>query len=129
MQKEEFVKNFLTVDIPDLETIETIDESFRQHLFTQWLWNNENKGNFGELRSKLHKLIDKPQFKGKETLDPTNYAQVSGSIGDLITKVEVNKTHAITVVVPQMLRQALFNEWDEKGYNVIRLLFHFGKKV
>lgn len=128
MQKEKFVKSFSTVDLPDLETIEMIDESFRQHLFAQWLWNNENKPSFDELRTKLHKLIEKPQIKHKEVLDPTNFEQVSGSIGELISKVEVNNTHAIHVVVPEMLRQALFDGWNEKenGFNVLRLLFHFG---
>lgn len=124
-QSEESVKNFYKIVLPNLETIESIDESFRQHLFAQWIFNNENK-RFAELRSKLNSFIEKPQFTRKEILDPSDYERVNESIGAMITQVEVNKTHEISVVVPQALRFALFEGWNEKGFNLVRLLFHYG---
>lgn len=125
-QNEESVKNFYKIDLPSLETIESIDQSFRHHLFAQWIFNNENKPRFAELKSKLHSFIEKPQIKRKEVLDPSDYERVNESIGSLITEVEVNKTHEIHVVVPEALRFALFEGWNEKGFNLISLLYHYG---
>lgn len=126
LRQEDFVKDFSKIVLPDLKTIEAIDESFRQHLFAQWTLNNDDSPRFIELKAKFHNLTGKPHVKRKESLDPTSYEQVNNSISSLITNVEVNKTHELHVVVPQSLRQALFDGWDEKGYSFARLLYHYG---
>lgn len=51
------------------------------------------------------------------------------TVESLLYKVEVNKTHELHVVVPQQLRQALFDGWEEKGYRFARLLYHYGIEV
>ena len=129
LRHEDYVKDFSKIVLPDLKTIEALDESFRQHLFAQWVLGNDDAPRFTELKAKFHDLTGKPQAKRKESLDPTNYEQVKISIPNLITDVEVNKTHELHVVVPEHLRQALFDGWEEKGYSFARLLYHYGIKT
>lgn len=129
LRQEDFIKDFSKVVLPDLKTIEAVDESFRQHLFAQWTLKNDNSARFSELRERFHELTGKPHAVKKESLDPTDYEQVKNSISRLITDVEVNKTHELHVVVPHNLRQALFDGWEEKGYSFARLLYHYGMAI
>lgn len=117
----------MKVELADLETIEEIDESFRQHLFAQWIMNNEPR--FGELKTKLHSFIKKPHIKSAPViLDPSKFDEVNRTIGNLITDIRVNKTHEIYVVVPEALRLALFERWEEKGYSFARMLYYYGNE-
>lgn len=117
----------MSVELPDLDTIETLDESFRQHVFAQWITHQEDKPRYKDLQKKLHKLIPKPEKSEKQTLDPTNYDLIKSTIGELITEVEYNKTQNIRIVVPEALRLALFEGWETKGINFIRILYHYCK--
>lgn len=117
----------MKVELPALETIEQIDESFRQHLFAQWVMDDDKKEDFEELKTKLKSFADNnAQFKNKENLDPTNYEYVNSKVGDLITEMDYNKTNTVRVVIPRALREVLFKGWEEKGFNFIRLLSHYG---
>jgi hypothetical protein len=115
----------LKVELPALETIEELDDGFRQHLFAQWVMNK----NIDELRTKFKSFAEEPQFKHKESLDPTNADLVKSKIGDLITEMKFNDTSNIKVAIPQALRFALFNGWEEKGYEFLRLLNHYGTET
>lgn len=120
------MKEFLKVELPALETIEKIDESFRQHLFAQWVMNKEKTENFDDLKTKLKSLTKETHIKYKETLDPANFVAINSKIGDLVTEIEYNQTHTARVIIPEALRQVLFKGWEEQGYDFIRLLFHYG---
>lgn len=127
LKQQDYVKDFMKVDLPDLKTVEAIDDSFRQLLFAQWIMN-DNSQKFSDLKTKFQNLTGKPQFKRKESLDPTDYELVKATVGSLITDIEFNKTNSIHVLVPQNLRLALFEGWEEKGYSFARILYHYGKK-
>lgn len=129
LKEEDYVKDFLKVELPALDSIEEIDESFRQHLFAQWVMNDKTE-NFAALKTKLKTFSDGRQtvVKRKEYLDPTNFELVKGKVGDLITEVDYNKTNTVKFVVPKALRLVLFKEWEDKGYSFIRLLSHYGAK-
>lgn len=124
-KQQGFVKDFLKVDLPDLKTIEALDDSYRQLLFAHWV-TNDNSQKFSDLKSKFQNLAEKPNFKRKESLDPTDYELVKGAVGDLITDFEFNKTHGIHVLVPHHLRLVLFSGWEEQGYGFARMLYHYG---
>lgn len=126
LKEEDYVKDFLKVELPALDTIEEIDESFRQHLFAQWVMNDK-KENFQELKTKLKTFSDETVIKHKEYLDPTNFELVNAKVGDLLTEVDFNKTHAVKFVVPKALRKVLFKGWEDKGYSFVRLLSHYGE--
>lgn len=121
------MKDFLKVELPDLETITAINESFRQHLFAQWILNKDDEPRFKALTSKLHNLTEKHPSTQKNYLDPTNYDLVN-QLGELIVDVEVNKTSKIKVAIPQDLRFALFDGWDNNGFIIIRVLYYYGKR-
>lgn len=124
---DDLIKTFLKVELPDLDAIETLDESFRQHVFAQWITHQEDKPRYKDLQKKLHKLIPKAGPSEKLDLNPTNYDLVKSTIGELITEVEYNKTQNIKIVVPEALRLALFDGWETKGINFIRILYHYCK--
>ena len=126
IKNEEPVKSFQTVTLPDLDKIEEIDESFRQHLFAEWVSKNENKPRFRELKTKLHELTPKAAMTDKIYLNPTKTDEVTKLIGELITDIKVNTTFELHVVVPQDLRFALFEGWEEMGSKFGRLLYHYG---
>lgn len=126
LKEQDYVKELLKVELPALETIEKIDESFRQHLFAQWVMNKEKTSNFDDLKTKLKSLTVQTPIKYKEALDPANFVAISNKIGDLITEVEFNSTHTAKVIVPEALRNVLFKGWEDQGYDFIRLLLHYG---
>lgn len=130
LKSDDVIKTFLSVELVDLDAIEELDESFRQFLFAQWILDNDEKPNFKDARAKLHKLLPKNDYKEKDgriILDPTTHEDVKSSIGQFLTKVDYNETYSIQVVVPEALRLALFDSWDKKGLNLVRVLYHYGK--
>lgn len=130
LKSDDVIKTFLSVELADLDAIEELDESFRQFLFAQWILDNDEKPKFKDARDKLHKLLPKNDYNekdGKIVLDPTMLEGVKSSIGQFLTEVEYNKTYSIRVVVPEALRLALFDGWDEKGLNLVRVLYHYGE--
>lgn len=122
LQRETYVQEFAKIELP--ETVEEIDESFRQLLFAHWVHNNNAE--FGELKTKLHSFIEKPHVKQTKHLNPTDSAEL-GVVGSLLADVEFNKTSHTRFVVPEALRFALFDGWDEKGINLVRVLNHYGE--
>ncbi|CRK86823.1 CLUMA_CG000652, isoform A [Clunio marinus] len=129
VKQEDYFKDFLKVDSPDIMSIESIDENFRKYLFAQWILNKDDKPEFAKLRNKLHSFMEKPHIKHKQMLDPTNYDQVKHTLNELITEVEVNKTHSLHVVVPNDLRFALFDDWEGKGLDLVHLLSNYAKSL
>lgn len=109
----------------DLDTIEVLDESFRQHIFAEFLKDNFDKPSYKDLRKKVREFIPKVNYKdikgtGRVPLDPTNYESVNKTIGQYLVEVDYNKTQTIKVVVPGSIRSALFDGWEDKGMNLIK---------
>jgi hypothetical protein len=123
-KEEDFVKDFLKIELPS--KIDTIDDKFRQHLFAQWIVSSEPKSKFQEMKAKLPD--SRPSYKTKVRLDPSKHDLVVSAIGDLITKTQVNETTSVSFVVPTALRSVLFEGWEEKGFDFVRLLLPYGKK-
>lgn len=124
LNEEDFVKDFLKVELPD--NITEVDENFRQHIFAQWLMNNHKTPEFDKLMSKFHKLNKEAPVKEKKYIDPTNFESVNSTVGELLTIMEYNKTDTIKILVPQALRLALFKGWEDQGFNFVRMLAHYG---
>ena len=60
-------------------------------------------------------------------VDPSQTAEARKSFGDLIFNVEFNKTHEMHLVVPEDLKEALFDGWQQHGMNFVRVLSHYGE--
>lgn len=128
-QQEDFVKDFLKVELPALETIEEIDESFRQHLFAQWVsYVDKPTPRFNELKTKLKSLINKKQITGTVRLNPADFKNVEKEIGEMMTEMDFNSTAKVKMVVPQDLRLVLFKDWENHGLRFVQLLYNYGEK-
>lgn len=121
--EHDFVKEFQKVELPELETITEINESFRQKLFVDWL---TSPAKFKDLNAKLKHLTPKVKVSKVEYIDPNDKAAIK-DFEELVVAVELNKTSTIRVLVPQHLRDILFEGWEEKGMELVRLLFHYGE--
>lgn len=128
-ENEDFVKEFSKVTQPDIKALEEIDENLRQFLFAQWILNNEDKSSFTESKEKLKSLIKQnyKYSKKRVELDPTQPDLVKSQIGELVSEVKYNETFTMNVVVPNGLRMALFEGWEEKGFEIFPLLYPFGE--
>jgi hypothetical protein len=120
---EEFYMTFDDVELPDIDSIKEIDDIFRQNLFYEWL---KNSPQFKELTKKFHDLSEDEDVKNQVRIDPSKAEDIA-KISDLIAKVEFNNTNSLHIVVPEMLRHALFAGWDKQGFQFMRLLFPYGK--
>lgn len=123
---EDFFKDFPIENLPD--EINEIDDILRQHMFAAWLNGNDEK--FNKLKNKFESLDQDenvPVTKLKY-VDPSQTAEAHKSFGDLIFNVEFNKTHEMHLVVPEDLKEALFDGWQQHGMNFVRVLSHYGEK-
>lgn len=124
---EDFFKDFPVESLP--AEINEIDDILRQHMFAAWLNSNDEK--FNKLKNKFEEL-DKDEIVPVTKLkyfDPSQNAEARKSFGDLIFGVEFNKTHQMHLVVPEDLKEALFDGWNDHGMTFVRVLSHYGKKI
>lgn len=120
--EQDFVQEFLKVELPELETITEIDESFRQKLFAEWITSPPK---FKDLHNKLKTLTPKIKASKVEYIDPSSEPAMK-NFDDLVITMETNKTFTARILVPKQVRNVLFDGWEDKGINLIRLLFHYG---
>ena len=123
------------------EPINEIDDNFRRALFAHWL---KNDSHFSDLKSQFHKLVAKNQVQEEVAqtrhevvsatgnsnlmlLNPMNVSAVKETIGAALSTIFVNGTY-VNVIVPEALRNALFNDWEEKS-SVLQLMWAFAKDM
>ncbi|XP_059612967.1 uncharacterized protein LOC132259376 isoform X2 [Phlebotomus argentipes] len=130
--REEYVEEMLAEELPD--PIAEIDDNLRRHLFGQWV--RGNKIGFDVLKTTFKTL----EFNGTEDgqtagrgrsgmvmLNPTNVSALNETIGGALSTVQVNETY-VNVIVPERLRNALFDGWEDKS-KVIHLLWSFARDM
>lgn len=127
LAEQDFVQEFLKVNLPSIDTIEEIDEHFRQYLFAQWI-TNDRSPEFVKLRTKLRSFSNKTEVLHKIDLNPANFEHVEREIGDMTTEMKFNDTSKVNFVLPYNLRFALFSGWEDKGFSIVRLLHYYGKE-
>jgi hypothetical protein len=123
---EEFFKNFPSVELPELESIDEISEPLRQHMYAEWL--KKDQGRFRELKAKFNGLYSEDQnVKSVVELDPSRLDSVKNAVGELVDDVQFNNSHVMHLIVPNKLRLALFDGWKDQNYAFVRLLAHYGE--
>lgn len=60
-------------------------------------------------------------------LDPTDVNSINDTIGGALSTIQVNGSY-INVIVPEVLRKALFVDWEDQP-NVLLLLFAFARDM
>lgn len=123
VSEEEYIQEFMNIELPEL--IEVIDENFRRKLFASWVKNDKI---FSTLKE-TYKELDTYQLPEKlklQYIDPTQLDAVNSTIGENFVVVNFNKT-LVHLIVPQPVRSALFDRWQDKGDDMMRLLTTFGK--
>lgn len=122
---EDFFKDFPIEKLPN--EINDTDDILRQHMFAAWLNGNDEK--FTNLKNKFESL-DKdenvPVTKLKY-IDPSQTAEARNFFGELIFEIEFNKTHQMPLVMPEDLKEALFDDWNNHGMSFVRILSHYGE--
>lgn len=124
---EGFLKDFPNETLPNLNEITEISDVLKQHMFATWL--NGNDGQFNKLREKFESLDVDEDVVVKKFLyvDPSQTKEANYFFGDLIFDVQFNKTHQTNLVIPEDLKEALFEGWNEHGMSLIRVLTHYGE--
>uniref|UniRef100_A0A1L8D9S3 Uncharacterized protein n=2 Tax=Nyssomyia neivai TaxID=330878 RepID=A0A1L8D9S3_9DIPT len=128
----DFVNEMLAEELP--EPIEEIDDNLKRHLFGRWV--RGERLDF-ELIKSAYKTLE---FNGTEDanaianrragmlmLNPTNVSALNETIGAALSTIPINGTY-VNVIVPERLRSALFDGWEDKP-KVIHLLWSFAKDM
>ncbi|KAJ6644002.1 hypothetical protein Bhyg_08967, partial [Pseudolycoriella hygida] len=110
--------------------ITNIDNDFRRLLFAHWIL--EQKEDFRTLKENYKVLVatDLKADKASNNLmmiNPTNVSAVKEIIGATLSTVKVNDT-SINVIVPEGLKNALFEDWEDQP-NVLPLLLQYSKDL
>ena len=125
IQKEEFFKNLQKIDLPDIANITENSEEFRKHLFAEWF--NKDQSEFKELKRKFHEFHKKQKILDVIYLNPGKPETVENRLEGLVFPVQFNKSDTMKVVIPEMLKDALFEGWNDHGMKMLKLLYHYGK--
>jgi len=125
LKNEEFFKSLQSNELPDILNITENSEEFRKHLFAEWF--DKDQREFQELKSKFHEFHKKQKIKDTFYLNPGLHENTKKRLGDLVFSVQYNKTHLMDVVIPEMLKNALFEGWNEHGMKILKVLYHYGK--
>ena len=121
---EVYFKNLESNDLPNILNITENSEEFRKHLFAEWF--DKDKSEFNELKSKFHQFHKKQKILDVIYLNPGAQEVVKKRLGDLVFAIQYNKTDIMHVVIPEMLKDALFEGWNEHGMNMLKVLSHYG---
>lgn len=118
------------VELPD--PITNISNDFRLLLFAHWILDNEK--DFQRLKEKYKHLVAITETSSEKSshnfmmINPTNTSAVREIIGaSSLPTVLVNGT-LINVIVPQGLKNALFDGWEYQPY-VLPLLLQYAKDM
>lgn len=120
--EEEYIKEFLNIELPEM--IEEIDDNFRRKLFATWVRSDKLFPTLKETYKTLN-TYQLPEKVKLQYINPTVLDEVNSTIGDNLVSLDFNKT-VVHTVLPHTVRSALFQGWQEKGEDVIRLLTLFG---
>ncbi|GAB0100551.1 uncharacterized protein DMENIID0001_166060 [Sergentomyia squamirostris] len=131
LSETDFVQEMLNDDLPD--PVEEIDDNLRKHLFAQWVRNNRDT--FDDLKTTFKTLefngTDEVQLANRRAgmvmINPTNVSALNETIGAALSTIPINGSY-VNVIVPERLRNALFEGWEDKP-KIIHLLWSFAKDM
>jgi hypothetical protein len=127
LAKQAYVDEFLAHNI-DVDEVTEVDNIFLQQLFGHWIRDQKQFATFKQTFKKFHPqnrtLQKRPSLV---MLNPMNISAVNETIGGALSTVMINNTN-IHVIVPYALRQALFDDWEERD-RVVYLLWQFSKDM
>ncbi|KAL7018664.1 hypothetical protein ACKWTF_010856 [Chironomus riparius] len=127
IMKEEFFKSLESNALPDIANITENSEEFRKHLFAEWF--DKDRSEFNQLKNKFHEFHKKEKIVDVMYMNPGAHEIVKKRLGDLVFPVQFNQTDTMHVVIPKMLKDALFEGWNEHGMNMLRVLFHYAHSL
>ena len=121
--EEDYIKEYMSIQLPEM--IVEIDENFLRKLFASWVKNDKQFSTLKETYKSLNPYQQSEKIK-LHYINPTLLDEVNSTIGDNLVSLNFNKT-LVHTVLPQTVRAALFQGWQEKGDDITRLLTLFGK--
>jgi hypothetical protein len=130
LAKQPYIDEFLAekIDLDDVDEVNEVDNNFLQHLFGYWVREQTTQfTKFKNVYKKLTPQIKTPARKKLVMINPTNITAVNETIGGALSTVVINNTN-IHVIVPYNLRQALFDDWEERD-KVVYLLWQYSKDM
>lgn len=142
-----YISAAIALDLPD--PITEIDNDLKRALFAHWVRDNTS-AQFAQLKATYKQLTAQEaaaaqqllaqQQMGATTsratavrhqhqlmLDPTDVSAINETIGAALSTIPVNGSY-INVIVPEVLRRALFVDWEEQP-NVLLLLFAYARDM
>lgn len=122
----EYINEFLEEKLP--RPIDEIDDNFRRHLFGYWVKGKYN--DFNDLKNEYYRLWtaeNPPKVVKQHILDPTNVTAVNVTVGAALSVVVIEGKRT-NVIVPEQLRQVLFDRWEDRD-QVVHLLWAFSKAM
>lgn len=148
LKKTESMEPYILEAINDISLPDELDEmtdDFRRALFAHWVRNNTSE--FNRLRQSFKDMaavhLQQQQQQHQQhvsvasskaasrnanlMLDPTNVAAINETIGGALSTIPINGSY-INVIIPEVLRNALFTDWEEKP-NVLLLLWAFARDM
>ncbi|XP_070490979.1 uncharacterized protein [Chironomus tepperi] len=127
IENEEFFKTLQNVDLPDIANITENSEEFRKHLFAEWF--DKDKSDFAEMKSKFQSFHKKQKVMNVIYLNPGAHEIVKKRLEGLVFPLQFNKTDTMYVVIPEMLKDALFEGWNDHGMKMLKLLYHYANSL
>lgn len=143
----DYISAAIAVELPD--PIVEIDNAVKRALFAHWVRNSTGaqftqlKATFKRLNAQeaaaAQQLLAEQQIGATTSratavrhqqqlmLDPTDVSAINETIGAALSTIPVNGSY-INVIVPEALRKALFDDWEEHP-NVLLLLFSFARDM
>lgn len=134
--KEAYIEEYYRMlNVSNVGNVTAIDDNrFKQALFAHWI---RGTADFVKFKAKYKALANatgtaaaagKSKKNGYSVIPSEDLAQIRDEFGLNPITVQLDARERTTVLVPQNLQSALFNEWPEKGL-VIPVLGKFAKDM
>uniref|UniRef100_A0A336MJC6 CSON002579 protein n=1 Tax=Culicoides sonorensis TaxID=179676 RepID=A0A336MJC6_CULSO len=129
--KKPFVQEFLKYDTEEMQNSTEISETLKKVLFATWVTNDKD---FTTYRDTFHQKLQEKVVKNSNDkhrkivlVNPTDMKAVKEIAGGSLVSIMFNNTN-INVLLPESLKLALFEGWQEKE-NLVFLLGAYAKAL
>ena len=126
ISSQDYISEFMKEKLP--VPIEEMDDNFRRHLFAYWVDGKFNDfTSLKEVYNKLSTADHHAKATKRHFLDPTNVTSINATVGAALSVVVIDGKRT-NVIVPEQLRQVLFDRWEDRD-QVVHLLWAFSKAM
>jgi hypothetical protein len=118
------------IDVAEVNEVAEVDNNYLQEMFGHWIRDQKQFAAFKETYQKFYpqnRSVSVQRRPSLVMLNPMNISAVNETIGGALSTVMINNTN-IHVIVPYALRQALFDDWEDRD-RVVYLLWQFAKDM